>query len=76
MFGYGMFWYSLFRMLRVSKGNVDDFCNDLACTHECLNADWPPLKRNQPIGYYELQVNGSLKRVMEPPENIYKGLYQ
>ena len=50
-----MLWYSLFRMLRVSKGNVDDFCNDLDCTHECLNVDWPPLKRNRPIGYYELQ---------------------
>ena len=70
------FWYSLFRMLRVSKGNVDDFCNDLACTHQCLNADWPPLKRNRPIGYYELQVSWSLKRVTEPPEYIYKGLYQ
>ena len=71
-----MFWYSLFRMLRVSKGNVDDFCNDLDCTHESLNADRPPLNRNWPIGYYELQVSWSLKRVTEPPENIYKGLCQ
>ena len=52
-----MFWYSLFRMLQVSKENVDDFCNDLACTRECLNADWPPLKRTRVIGYYELQVS-------------------
>ena len=52
-----MFWYSLFRMLRISKGNVDDFCNDLDFTHECLNADLLPLKRNLPIGYYELQVS-------------------
>ena len=71
-----MFWYSLFRMLRVSKGNVDDFCNDLHCTHECLNADRPLLKRNRPIGYHELQVSWPHKRVTEPPENIYKGLYQ
>ena len=39
------------------KGNVDEFCNDLHCTHECVNADRPPLKRNQPIGYHELQVS-------------------
>ena len=71
-----MFWFSLFRMLRVSKGNVDDFCNDLECTHESLNADRPPLYRNWPIGYYEQQVSRSLKRVTEPPENIYKGLCQ
>ena len=43
--------------MRVSRGNVDDFCNDLHCTHGCLNADRPPLKRNQPIGYHELQVS-------------------
>ena len=39
------------------KTNTRRTCNDLDCTEENLNADRPPLKRNRPIGYYELQVS-------------------